>query len=174
MNAQMIYDTAPFGALIRFSDGTKEPPARHTRKLTAWKARNNTGVLVSKAPASDNPKLDLPATFSLREGELTSNGVTCVSFLRSFGTNSPLTFEVLQTPQPGSVLILSSFSKQVELLHLAADQAAAEAWLVKAHGAKPCLLPLNPTPARSTLTGLFFDRRLRCPFPISPVRTSTP
>lgn len=129
MNAQMIYDTAPFGALIRFSDGTKEPPVRHMRKRSAWKARNNTGVLVSKTPASDNPKLDLPASFSLREGELTSNGVTCVTFQRSFDTNSQLSFEVLQTPQPGSVLVLSGFAKQVELLNLAEDQAAAEAWL---------------------------------------------
>lgn len=131
MNAQMIFDTAPFGALIRFSDGTKEPPARHTRKLTAWKTRNNTGVLVSKTSASDNPKLDLPASFSLREGEFISNGVTCVTFQRSFDTNSPLSFEVLQTPQPGSMLVLSGFAKQVELLHLAENQAAAEAWLVK-------------------------------------------
>ncbi len=35
MNAQMIHDTAPFGALIRFSDGSKEPPARHHRKRTS-------------------------------------------------------------------------------------------------------------------------------------------
>ena len=33
MSAQSIYDTAPLGSLIRYSDGTKEPPARHTRKL---------------------------------------------------------------------------------------------------------------------------------------------
>ncbi len=129
MNAQMTHDTAPFGALIRFSDGSKEPPARHTRKRTAWKTRNNTGVLVCKTPASENPKPGLPAIFSLRKGELTSNGVTCVTFHRTFDSNSPLSFEVQQTPQPGSVLVLRSFARQVELLHLAENQAAAEAWL---------------------------------------------
>ncbi len=28
-SARQIYDTAPLGALIRFYDGTPEPPARH-------------------------------------------------------------------------------------------------------------------------------------------------
>lgn len=40
MSAQSIYDTAPLESLIRYSDGTKEPPARHTRKLADWKRRN--------------------------------------------------------------------------------------------------------------------------------------
>ena len=50
--AHQVYDTAPLGSLIRFSDGTPEPPARHRRKHAAWSSLNGTGRLVRKAPAN--------------------------------------------------------------------------------------------------------------------------
>jgi hypothetical protein len=40
LSAREIYDIAPLGSLIRFSDGTPEPPARHRRKRTAWLSNN--------------------------------------------------------------------------------------------------------------------------------------
>ena len=36
MSAQLIYDHAPLGAIIRYSDSTPRPPKRHRRKLQAW------------------------------------------------------------------------------------------------------------------------------------------
>ena len=48
MSAQQIYDHAPLGAIIRYSDGTPRPPERHRRKLQAWERRNNKGRLVNK------------------------------------------------------------------------------------------------------------------------------
>ena len=50
MSAQLIYDHAPLGAIIRYSDGMPRPPERHRRKLQAWENRNNTGRLVKKMP----------------------------------------------------------------------------------------------------------------------------
>ena len=36
MSAKTIIDTAPLGALIRYTDGSPKPPARFTKKLAAW------------------------------------------------------------------------------------------------------------------------------------------
>ena len=52
MSAQSIYDQAPIGALIRYSDGTPRPPQRFKHKLAAWENNNNGGRLVRKAGAS--------------------------------------------------------------------------------------------------------------------------
>ena len=57
LSAREIYDIAPLGALIRFSDGTPEPPARHRRKRTAWLSNNGAGRLVRKNPDGTSPAL---------------------------------------------------------------------------------------------------------------------
>ena len=59
-SAREIYDIAPLGALIRFSDGTPEPPARHRRKRTAWLSNNGAARLVRKTPADPSPALPSP------------------------------------------------------------------------------------------------------------------
>lgn len=50
MSAQLIYDLAPLGSLVRFSDGTPRPPERHRKKLAAWEHRNSGGRLIRKQP----------------------------------------------------------------------------------------------------------------------------
>ncbi|MBB6411972.1 hypothetical protein HNQ71_004660 [Mesorhizobium sangaii] len=55
MSAHIVYDNAPLGSLIRYSDGTPKPPARFTRKLADWGRRNGLGRLVRKAPPRDRP-----------------------------------------------------------------------------------------------------------------------
>ena len=42
MSAALIFDIAPLGSLVAYSDGTPRPPARFTRKLAAWERRNGT------------------------------------------------------------------------------------------------------------------------------------
>lgn len=44
-SAQTLFETAPLGALVAFSDGSPRPPARFTRKVRAWQDRNATGRL---------------------------------------------------------------------------------------------------------------------------------
>ena len=56
MSAQLIFDTAPLGAIIRYSDGSPHPPERHRRKLQAWERRNNTGRLVNRLQPPHIPK----------------------------------------------------------------------------------------------------------------------
>ena len=48
MSATNIIDTAPLGALIRYTDGSPKPPARFTKKLAAWERSNGVGRLVKK------------------------------------------------------------------------------------------------------------------------------
>lgn len=60
-SARQDYDTAPLGSLIRFYDGTPEPPARHRCKRAAWSNTNRTGRLVRKnsGKRSLGPPFDL-------------------------------------------------------------------------------------------------------------------
>ena len=50
MSASTIIDTAPLGALIRYTDGSPKPPARFTKKLAAWERSNGVGRLVKRGP----------------------------------------------------------------------------------------------------------------------------
>jgi hypothetical protein len=44
MSATTIIDTAPLGALIRYTDGSPKPPARFTKKLAPGSARTASAV----------------------------------------------------------------------------------------------------------------------------------
>ena len=48
MSATTIIDTAPLGALIRYTDGSPKPSPRFTKKLAAWERSNGVGRLVKK------------------------------------------------------------------------------------------------------------------------------
>ena len=55
MSAHHVYDNAPLGSLIRYSDDTPKPPARFNKKLAAWQNRNGVARLVKKEPQRDRP-----------------------------------------------------------------------------------------------------------------------
>ena len=48
--AQDIYDSAPIGSVIRFTDGQEKPPARFKQKVRAWEKRNASGWPPKSAP----------------------------------------------------------------------------------------------------------------------------
>lgn len=66
MSAQTIFDTAPLGSVIRYSDGQPKPPESHRKKLAAWTDRNGVGRLVKKEPRHERPAMSrrqsLPST----------------------------------------------------------------------------------------------------------------
>jgi len=96
-SARKIFDEAPIGALIRFSDGTSRPPDRFKRKLQAWENRNGTGRLSEKTPGSDR----FPGTFTLHIGDITGNsGVKLVQFFRTYTVDSADTFTIERLPAP--------------------------------------------------------------------------
>lgn len=131
MSATTIIDTAPLGALIRYTDGSPKPPARFTKKLAAWERSNGIGRLVKKEPPRPYQTWTAPASFTLHEGNFSSDGVILVTIMRSHSADSALTFDVVEVPQPGQVKILLDFGGATELLHLAANETAAELWIAR-------------------------------------------
>ena len=65
----------------------------------------------------------------MHEGDFGSGGVVLIIVHRTHALDSPLHFEIAGMPPPGAWRILGRCG--VELLHLAADRAAADAWLKK-------------------------------------------
>lgn len=131
MSANTIIDQAPLGALIRYTDGRPKPPARFTKKLAAWERSNSIGRLVKKEPPRPYPTWTAPASFTLHEGNFSSEGVILVTIMRSHSADSLLSFEVIEEPKVGQVRVLLDFGGNTELLHLASSGAAAEIWIAK-------------------------------------------
>jgi hypothetical protein len=133
MSAQHVFDTAPLGALIHFSDGTPRPPDRFRRKLADWQNRNGVGRLIRKSSAVDRRSSGYPASFALHLGSYGSHGTIVLVVTRHFLVTSSLQFQIVEMPSPGSVRVLTSYGDDDELRHMAHDMASAEAWLAAHH-----------------------------------------
>ena len=133
MSAQLIFDTAPLGAIIRYSDGTSRPPERHRRKLQAWERQNNTGRLVKRQAGTVVGETAIPASFTLHEGDFGSLAVIVLRVFRTFSVDSALAFSISEQPAPGSVLVLDRPGDAGELVHVALNRQAADEWLSR-HG----------------------------------------
>ena len=130
--AQSIFDEAPLGAIVRYSDGTPRPPDRFKRKIQTWESRNGKGRLTQRSSAGAGQH-SYPATFTLHEGDYGSGETIILSVNRIFSVSDARTFEVIQVPPPGAALVLQEWEGHRELLHVAAGEAAASAWLDR-HG----------------------------------------
>ena len=115
MSAQIIFETAPLGSLIRYRDGQPRPPERHRKKLAAWNGRNGVARFVKTEPARVRPTYTMPASITLREGDLTAGGVIMVVVMRTHLLTSELTFEVIERPAVGACQVLVEFEGAVEL-----------------------------------------------------------
>ena len=140
MSATTIIDTAPSGALIRYTVGSAKPPARFIKKLAAWERSNGVGRLVKKEPPRPFPTRTALASFTLHEGDFSSDAViqsvsqsddALVNIMRSHSADSQLSFEMVEEPKVGQVRVLLDFGGNTELLHLAASVTAAELWIAK-------------------------------------------
>jgi hypothetical protein len=149
LSAQQIYDTAPLGSLIRFSDGAPEPPARHRRKHAAWESSNGAGRLTRKAPANRASA----ASFTLHLGDFGSGDVTVVKVYRTVPVTSALAYAIVETPRPGQAAILRDESGTSTLLHLADTHAGAEAWL-QAHSYRDARIVVANAPEPRSFTYL--------------------
>ena len=108
-----------------------KPPARFTKKLAAWERSNGVGRLVKKEPTRSYPTWTAPASFTLHEGNFSSEGVILVTIMRSHSADSRLVFEVAEEPKAGQVRVLLDFGGNTELLHLAESITAAELWIAR-------------------------------------------
>jgi hypothetical protein len=129
MSAYIIYDSAPLGSVIRYSDGTPKPPVRFRKKLAAWERSNSAGRLIRKEPPRERPTYTSPACFTLHEGDFGEAGTIVVSVRRTYSVESNLCFEIVERPAIGMVRVLQELGDSPELLHLARDRQAAERWL---------------------------------------------
>ncbi|PTD15970.1 hypothetical protein [Sphingomonas fennica] len=131
MSAQLIYDTAPLGSLIRYSNGEPRPPERFTRKLRAWNEQNGIGRLIERTPEQMRATYRSPASFCLHLGNYGSQGIVAIVVRRHYSVDSPLHFEIAETPAAGMVRVLSSFNGRDELRYLAPHMTAAEEWMAR-------------------------------------------
>jgi hypothetical protein len=129
MSAQAIHDTAPLGALIRYSDGEPRPPAHFVKKLKAWRDNNGIGRLIRKDVSTLHGAFTMPASITLYHGDFSSAGTILFTVQFTYSLNSKLAFEIINRPAHGSVLILHTSRRCPELLHVAPNRGAAEAWL---------------------------------------------
>jgi len=133
MSVSLIYDLAPIGSIVAWSDGTPRPPERFTKKLTAWQTRNSKGRLIRKEGPRALGNYTSPASLTLHEADLGGSGVVAMQVHRTFGIDSDLNFKVLERPPVGSVRVFDRAGPAAELVHLAENRLAAVTWL-KAHG----------------------------------------
>ena len=128
LDGDAVYTDLPLGTLLRYFDGTPQPPARFTRKMRAWKGRNSTGRLIQKSPPSTIGASTYPAGFVLHEGTYSSDGTPIIVVRCHYFVTTDLHFEVVELPRPGTVRVLTRWNGKDELQVLAPDMAAAEAW----------------------------------------------
>jgi len=133
MSAQSIYDLAPLGAIIRFSDGTPRPPERHRKKLAAWENRNSSGRLIRKQAERRVGNTVIGASITLHAGDYGGGGVVVLRVHRTFSVDSDLTYVVTECPKAGTVRVLDRPGEDAELVYLASHRADAECWL-QSHG----------------------------------------
>lgn len=133
MSAQMIFDAAPLGAIIRYCDGTPRPPERHHRKLQAWERHNNTGRLVKRQAGTVVGETAIPASFTLHEGDFASLAVIVLRVFRTFSVDGALDFSIVERPAAGLILLLDRPGDAGELVHVAQNRPAASEWLSR-HG----------------------------------------
>lgn len=123
--ARQVFETAPLGSLIRFASGEPRPPERFTRKVRAWESENGTGRLVERQNGSGS----YPPTFTLHLGDFESEGIIVMVVRRLFSVDSSKPFEIVETPKPGAVRVLTGIGDREELRYLAPDMASAERWM---------------------------------------------
>jgi phosphomevalonate kinase len=124
-SARNVYETAPLGSLIRYSNGQPRPPERFKKKLRAWEYENGTGRLVGRHLASGR----LPASFTLYLGDFKSEGTTIMVAHRIYSREDDAPFEIVETPKPGMVRVLTGHGDREELHFLAPDMESAQRWI---------------------------------------------
>lgn len=133
MSAHTIFEHAPIGAIVAWSDATPRPPERHHRKLDAWTTNNSQGRLIRKQGALGAGLIAPHASFTLHEADYGAGGVIAIRVHRTFSLASSLSFTIVERPAVGSVRVFDRAGDHAELVHLAPHRAAAEQWLSE-HG----------------------------------------
>ncbi|WP_089172958.1 hypothetical protein [Bosea sp. AS-1] len=133
MSAQEIFDDAPVGSTVAWSDGTPRPPARFNKKLAAWRTSNSSGRLIRKQGGRGVGNIPRPAYFTLHEADYGAGGGVAIRVHRTFSVKSKLCFAVVERPAVGAVRVFDRAGDDAELVCLATNEADAREWLTR-HG----------------------------------------
>ncbi|MBN9069545.1 MAG: hypothetical protein J0H60_24685 [Rhizobiales bacterium] len=133
MSAHIIFDNAPIGSIVAWSDKTPQPPARFSKKLATWRRNNSRGHLIRKQGARGIGNISLSASFTLHEADYGAGGVVAIRVHRTFSLDSRLDFTVIERPAIGSVRVFDRAGDDAELVYLAIHAADAAEWLTR-HG----------------------------------------
>jgi hypothetical protein len=133
MSAHTIFDNAPIGSLIAWSDGSPQPPARFNKKLAAWRTSNSRGRLIRKQGARGVGNISRPGCFTLHEADYGAGGIIAIRVHRTFSVESRLHFTIVERPAIGSVRVFDRAGEDAELVYLATNEADAKEWLTR-HG----------------------------------------
>ncbi|KUM24422.1 hypothetical protein AU467_30345 [Mesorhizobium loti] len=129
MSALAIFEHAPIGATVAWSDETPRPPERPSRKLAAWKNKNSQGHLIRK----QGDGVAGTSSFTLHEADFGDGCVIAIRVHRTFLLGSSLRFTIVERPPVGAVRVFDRAGDHAELVHLAPHRAAAQHWLSE-HG----------------------------------------
>lgn len=129
VTGSLVYDHAPIGTVIRFSDGTEMPPSDRPHQRRAWNLFNGTGRLIRKEPPINASVISIPATITLRTAEFGATGAVGLTFSVSGTDQDRVTFEIVELPPVGTIRVLGGTADDKELLFLARNHHAARQWL---------------------------------------------
>ncbi|CAN7702353.1 hypothetical protein N7E70_030740 (plasmid) [Aminobacter sp. NyZ550] len=146
MSALSIFEDAPIGAVVAWSDDTQRSPELHRKKLSARRNNNSQGRLIRKQGERGIGAVSLAASFTLHQAGFGSGGVIAIRVHRTFSLDSRLRSSVIERPAPGSVRVFDRAGENAELVHLAPHRAAAEEWLIR-HGYPNAVLAEVPVDA---------------------------
>ncbi len=121
MNARELFALSPYGATVRFSNGQPKPPARFNKKLREWESHNSAGRFVRAEQA------DPSAQYS-REGFVLQTRHAIIIMQMCFGLEGSNTFEIEQTPPPGTILAFTKFGRDLELQAVCLTEGEARKW----------------------------------------------
>ncbi|MGR9426257.1 hypothetical protein [Rhizobium leguminosarum] len=133
MSAHTIFDNAPIGSIVAWSDGTPQPPARFNKKLAAWQTSNSRGRLIRKQGTRGIGTPSPSACFTLHEADHGAGGVIVIRVHRTFSLDSRLAFTIVERPTIGSIRVFDRAGDDAELVYLATNEADACEWLTR-HG----------------------------------------
>lgn len=122
MTGAELLEANPLGSIVRYSDGTPQPPARHAKKLRAWQNGNGEGRLIHIKRKTTSNDWDID-TLTL---EVFTSKVIVARM--TFPANGSQRFEIIAPPPAGSIIAYSEFQGTPEINHFWDSKTAARAW----------------------------------------------
>lgn len=129
MSAYHVYENAPLGSLIRFSDGTPRPSDENSREFEAWRKRNGSGLLARRTPSPELRSWTPPASITLRHLDPDRPAPAGSELLLTFSVDSDLRFEIIERPAFGTSRVRRGEHDEFELLDMASSLADTERYL---------------------------------------------